>query len=110
MITFRIKFTLPLLVAVLLAVLVWLIRNTNGPAQRPTRPPRRPPRRAHQTIIPRSERPGSYDDALRNGITGDELQHIADRELAEAAQTAYESADDPAITAAQERIRAWRPS
>jgi hypothetical protein len=96
----KIKITLPLLLAVIIAALVWLVRDAGSsstPARKST--PRRPRRRPRQTIIqPRDGQDNghvTYEDALRapaGTYTADDLREMADREAQDAARTAYSAA------------------
>lgn len=64
MIHIRIKVTLPLLVVLLLAVLIWLIRDPSQGRQQPVpRPPRRPdPTRSSNISGHKRTRPQAFDD------------------------------------------------
>ena len=96
----KIKITLPLLLAVIIAALVWLVHDAGSsstPARKST--PRRPRRRPRQTIIqPRDGQDNghvTYEDALRapaGTYTADELRELADQEAQDAARTAYSAA------------------
>jgi hypothetical protein len=126
MIHIRVKFTLPLLLVLGIALFLWLSRDPNAGSSRSAHPvprsPKRPPHpgpRARQTRPPviihqdgGSDRDGSaitYEEALAAGLTGEALREIADREAFDAAKTAYaEALADPTYRQHIDKLRSWR--
>jgi hypothetical protein len=119
MIHIRVKLTLPLLLVLGIALLIWLSRDpTSGSArtvpQQPKRPPRTP-RRQKPFIIHQDGAPDgdsdrlTYEDALAAGVTGEALREIADREAFDAAKAAYaEALADPSYRDQLTKLRSWR--
>jgi hypothetical protein len=126
MIHIRVKFTLPLLLVLVTALILWLSRDPDAGAsrsgrsahpiprspQRPPRTPRRhPPPRDEAFIIHQDGDPDrlTYEDALAAGVTGEALREIADREVFDAAKAAYaEALADPTYRQHIDRLRSWR--
>jgi hypothetical protein len=126
MIHIRVKFTLPLLLVLGIALFLWLSRDPNAGSSRsahpvprsPKRPPRAPRRRrpptekpfiVHQDGAPDGDSDLTYEEALATGLTGEALREIADREAFDAAKTAYaEALADPTYRQHIEKLRSWR--
>lgn len=116
MIHLRIKITLPLALVLMLVLLAWLCRDPGS--DRPQRKPRRPGRPPRQDArhpareLRESRDSVTYEEALSAPLgiySAEELGAIADREAYEGARGVYESHCDPAVRAAIDRLKRWRP-
>ena len=119
MIQFRIRLTLPLLLVLLVALILWLTRKpTAGSVQPAHQSPKHPPRPSRRRKPPTTEpiiltQDGApdltYADALAAGVTGEALREIGDREAFESAKTAYaEALADPTYRDQIAKLRSWR--
>jgi hypothetical protein len=118
MIHIRVKLTLPLLLVLFFALILWLSRKPDAGSSQSTHPvprsPRRPGPRDRQTrppvIIHQDGDPDlTYEEALAAGLTGEALLEIADREAFDAAKAAYaEALADPTYRQHIDKLRSWR--
>jgi hypothetical protein len=122
MIHIRVKFTLPLLLVLGIALFLWLSRDPNAGSSRSAHPvprsPKRPSRAPHRRkpfIIHQEGTPDdeavcmTYEEALAAGLTGEALREIADREAFDAAHTTYlEAQADPTYRDQIAKLRSWR--
>jgi hypothetical protein len=123
MIHIRIKLTLPLLLVLGIALILWLSRDPDAGSSQVVHPvprsPQRPPRAPRRRTSPRDEsfiinQDGdpdrlTYEEALAAGVTGEALREIADREAFDAAKAAYaEALADPTYRQHIDKLRSWR--